>query len=181
MAARRHPDVFRQLVLFEPIVFPLALPDADRPQSELPEGARRRRPVFPSVEAAIANYASKPPMRAFDPEVLDDYVRYGFGTDPEGIRLKCAPEHEARTFEMGGQHDTWDHLPDIAVPTLVIAGVIGEHGPAAGARPIVDRLPNGRYQHVPELDHFGPMTHPERVAELILAGVDELVSDPGRR
>ena len=178
MAARREPDLFRLLVLFEPIVFPLALADADRPQSELPGGARRRRPVFPSYEAAIANFAAKPPMRAFDPQVLEDYVRGGFGEAPEGVRIKCDPEHEARTFEMGGQHDTWDHLPDIAVPTLVVAGVIGEHGPAAGARPIVERLPNGRYQHVPELDHFGPMTHPELVAELVLAAVDELEPDP---
>jgi pimeloyl-ACP methyl ester carboxylesterase len=178
MAARREPDLFRLLVLFEPIVFPLALPDADRPQSELPAGARRRRAVFPSYEAAIANFASKPPMRAFEPPVLEDYVRGGFGEDAEGVRIKCSPEHEARTFEMGGQHDTWDHLPDITVPTLIVAGVIGEHGPAAGARPIVERLPNGRYRHVPELDHFGPMTHPELMAELVVAAVAELEADP---
>lgn len=174
MAARRAPELFRQLVLFEPIVFPPATPDEERPQSELPAGARRRRAVFPSMEAAIANYASKPPMQAFEPEVLDAYVRYGFRPDPEGVRLKCDPEHEARTFEHGGLHDTWDHLPEIETPVLVIAGVIEDYGPAAGAGPIVERLPNARLLHRPDLDHFGPMTHPRLIAELIVEAVDEL-------
>ncbi len=176
MAARRAPELFRQLVLFEPIVFPAATPDDDRPQSELPAGARRRRAVFPSIEAAKANYASKPPLNAFEPEVLDAYVRYGFRPDPEGVRLKCDPEHEARTFENGGLHDTWDHLPDIETPTLVIAGAIEDHGhgPAAGAQPIVDRLPNAHLLRRPDLDHFGPMTHPGLIARFIVDAVDAL-------
>lgn len=172
MAARRAPGLFRHLVLFEPIVFPQTLPEADRPQSELPAAARRRRAVFASYEAAIANFASKWPMDHFDPAVLDAYVRFGFRDDPEGVRLKCAPEHEARTFEMGGLHDTWDHLGDIDVPTVVIAGVIGEHGPAAIAESIAARLPRGRFEHLADLDHFGPMTHPGRTAELIVDALD---------
>lgn len=174
MAARRAPELFRQLILFEPIVFPSATPDEDRPQSGLPAGARRRRPVFPSFAAAIANFASKPPMQAFEPTVVEDYVRHGFREDPEGVRLKCEPEHEARTFENGGLHDTWDHLGDIETPVLVIAGVIEGHGPAAGAEPIVNELPRGRLLHLPDLDHFGPMTHPRLVAELIVDDFDAL-------
>jgi pimeloyl-ACP methyl ester carboxylesterase len=174
MAARRAPELFRQLVLFEPIVFPAATPDEDRPQSALPAGARRRRAVFPSREAAIEHYGSKPPLQAFDPQVLEDYVRDGFGDDPEGVRLKCAPEHEARTFETGALHDTWDHLGDIATPVLVIAGVVTGHGPAAGAAPIVEQLPNGRLLRRPDLDHFGPMTHPELMAGFVVDAVEAL-------
>lgn len=174
MAARRAPELFRQLILFEPIVFPPATPDQDRPQSGLAALTRRRRPVFASLEQARANYASKPPMQAFEPAVLDDYVRYGFRDDPDGVRLKCAPEHEARTFENGALHDTWDHLSEIETPVLVIAGMIEEHGPAAGAEPIVRELPNARLLHRPDLDHFGPMTHPRLIAGVVVGAVDAL-------
>ncbi len=60
--------------------------------------------MFDSFEAAIANYASKPPLAAFDPDALDAYVRHGFRADGDHVRLKCEPEHEARTFEQGGRH-----------------------------------------------------------------------------
>lgn len=178
MAAHRRPELFRVLVLFEPIVFPPVDEDepADRPSSPLAIGARRRRAVFDSVEAAIANYASKPPMQAFDPAALDAYVRYGFGPDPDGpgVRLKCEPEHEARTFDQGGRHGTWALLPEIAVPTLVVAGAIDETQPAAVAASIAERMPNGRYRGLPHLDHFGPMTHPGEVADVVAGAVATL-------
>lgn len=178
MAADRHPERFRLLVLFEPIVFPPADPDDDRPESPLPAGARRRRPTFPSIEAAIENYSAKPPMASFDPAALDAYVRYGFRDDPdeEGIRLKCEPEHEAQTFENGGNHDTWARLPSITVPTLVVAGRVDELQPSSRAQPIAEALPHGRYLELPELDHFGPFTHPTLMADLIASTIAELES-----
>ena len=122
MAAARRPGLFRLLVVFEPIVFPPDRPDAPTTESPLVAGARRRRPVFDSFEAAIANYASKPPLGAFDPEALDAYVRYGLRPEGDHLRLKCEPEHEARTFEQGGRHHAWDGLASIDIPVVVVAG-----------------------------------------------------------
>jgi len=177
MAAHRSPDQFRLLVLYEPIVFPPVAAEngATRPPSPLVEGARRRRPTFPSLEDAIANYSSKPPLDAFDPEALDAYVRYGFGPDPDsdGVRLKCDPEHEARTFEEGAWHDTWARLPDITVPTLVVAGALDANPPAMIAEDVAARLPHGRYLPMPDVDHFGPFTRPRRVADLIATTIAE--------
>lgn len=185
MAVHRAPEAFRLLVLFEPIVFPPAGagdegPDGDRGPSALPIGARRRRATFPSIDDAITNYASKPPLQAFDPAALDAYVRFGFRDDPDsgGVRLKCEPEHEARTFEQGGVHRTWDLLPQIHLPVVVVAGRDGEGQPAAVAEPIADRLPAGRFVARAELDHFGPMTHPAEVAELITSAIDDLTATP---
>ena len=181
MAAARDPERFRCLVLFEPIVFPPVDPTdlTPRPESPLPAGARRRRATFPSIEAAIENYSSKPPMASFAPAALDAYVRYGFRPDDggAGIRLKCEPEHEAQTFESGGAHGTWAQLSGISVPTLVITGAVEEFQPSGRARPIAEALPRGRYLELPELDHFGPFTHPTLMAELIAAAVDELSAD----
>lgn len=172
MAAHREPSLFRLLVLFEPVVFPTDMPQrANAAQNPFVIGARRRRATFPSIEAAYEHYASKPPMDAFDPAALRAYVTYGFAPDPDHpgqVRLKCDPEHEARTFEAGSSHETWDLLPDVHVPVIVVRGdVTSDVGPATFADAVAARLPAGTAVAVPELDHFGPMTHPRLVAGML--------------
>ena len=176
MAAHRAPELFRRLVVFEPIVFPPggigdAPPEgADNFESPMAIGARRRRSTFASYDAAIANFAGKPPLNAFTPEALDAYVRFGFAEGPDGaVHLKCAPETEAGTFATGGRHTTWEHLPNIDTEVLVIAGVLQPMQPSMIAGPVAEKLPNGRYVQRDDLDHFGPMTHPLEIAALISA------------
>ena len=175
MAAHRDPDRFSLIVAFEPIVFPatspdgVAVDDAARPPSPLVAGARRRRRSFPSVEAAIENYAAKPPMQSFHPDALRAYVEHGVRPSDEGVTLKCEPEHEARTFEQGALHRTWDLLPAIRTRVVVVAGVVEEYGPASVSAAIADALPNASYLELPHLDHFAPFTHPAEVAELVAA------------
>jgi pimeloyl-ACP methyl ester carboxylesterase len=172
MAAHRQPSLFGRLVLFEPIVFP---PEGIRPpgdpgeagESMMVAAARRRRATFGSYAAAIENYSSKPPLNAFTPHALQAYVQYGFTPDDEGVHLKCRPDTEAETFLTGGAHDTWEHLPSIMTEVVVVAGRVDDMQPSKIAEPIADRLPNGRYLHLPELDHFGPMARPLLVADLL--------------
>ncbi|MET0459213.1 MAG: alpha/beta fold hydrolase [Ilumatobacteraceae bacterium] len=178
MAAARRPGLFRLLVVFEPIVFPSDRPGPPTTESPMVIGARRRRPVFDSFEAAIANYASKPPLGAFDPEALDAYVRFGLRPEGDHLRLKCEPEHEARTFEQGGQHATWDGLASIDIPVVVVAGRVEEGQPSAIAEAAADALPAGRFVGDPTLDHFGPFTHPGVVADLISAEIGRLGDGP---
>ena len=167
MAAAAHPGLFRLLVLFEPIVFPTDGPrDPDRP-NPLRDGARRRRAVFDSFDAALANYASKPPMAAFEPDALDAYVRHGFRQDGDHVRLKCDPDTEADTFHHGGNHTTWDRLGAVDAPVIVVGGVVEEMRPSAVAELAAAELPHGRYVLEGHMDHFGPMTHTAEIAALI--------------
>ncbi len=168
MAAHRDPTLFSRLVLFEPIVMPPEGLRGDGSPSPMVTGARRRRSTFASIDAAIANYASKPPLMSFTPAALDAYVRFGFRPDAHGhVHIKCRPETEAATFETSGAHDTWDVLPEITIAVLVVAGVVEPMQPSSIAALVADRLANATYLQLDDLDHFGPMTHPDRVAELI--------------
>ncbi|MGZ4790732.1 MAG: alpha/beta fold hydrolase [Ilumatobacteraceae bacterium] len=171
ITAHRHPDLFSHLVLYEPIVFsPDVVSEGGSPQ--LADGARRRRSVFESFDAAYTNFASKPPLDKFTPDALAAYVRHGFREGEDGqIHLKCRPEQEAATFEMALDQDTWDLLPEITVPVVVICGALVPDSPARHSRPVAERLPNGTYLQVDELDHFGPMTHPEMLAALVAAAL----------
>jgi pimeloyl-ACP methyl ester carboxylesterase len=172
LAARRRPELFGRLVLFEPIVPPIEAgddPPDSHPVGELVAATRRRRTLFPSIDAALANYASKPPMSSFDPDALDAYVRYGFFPDVDGagVRLKCEPELEAGTFLAGTTQRTWELLGEVTVPVVVASGRVEDGGPSRFAQAVADELPHGSFVELPELDHFGPMTHPRLIADLI--------------
>ena len=171
MAAHRDPELFDVIVAFEPIVFPAPADGFHRDPPPIIEGARRRRSSFSSFSEAITNYSSKPPMMSFDPEVLRLYVGHGFRPSPDGVRLKCDPEHEARTFEMGGLHSCWDLLPEITARVVIVAGATDETGPAFIAKRVADRLPNSTYVENPEWDHFAPFVDPAAMATLIAEAV----------
>lgn len=167
MAAHRNPGLFRAIVVFEPIVFPPSGIRPDGTPTPLSAGALRRRASFPSFEAAIENYAAKPPLGTFAPAALEAYVRHGFTAGEDGqVHLKCRPETEAATFDTGGTHRTWDHLGEITTPVLVISGRPHEMQPSAIASAVAGQLPASHYLQLDELDHFGPMTHPRLVADL---------------
>ena len=171
MAAHRDPGLFDVIVAFEPIVFPPREIDphdgTENNGTVLSRGARKRRASFASFDEAIANYSSKPPMMAFDPDVLRLYVAHGFRPSPEGVRLKCDPEHEARTFDTGGTHSTWSVLPEIETRVVVVAGKVDEFGPAAIAREIAEALPNASYVEHDEWNHFTPFIDPAAMAAVV--------------
>jgi pimeloyl-ACP methyl ester carboxylesterase len=166
MAAHRQPGLFDLVVAFEPIIFPQN-DDAPRSSSPLAAGARRRRATFESFEHAIDNYSSKPPLMAFTPEALRAYVEHGLEPTAEGVTLRCHPDHEARTFETGAEHRTWNVLPEIETPVVVVAGRDDGSSPATIAPLIAERLPHCRYVQLEHVDHFAPMTHPDEIAELV--------------
>jgi len=168
MAAHREPALFDSLFGFEPIVFPPPDPAAgDRPESPLPAGARRRRASFPSFEAALENFASKPPLASFHPLAREAYVRHGFKPSADGVELKCLPEHEARTYETGGTSGAWDDLPDVSVPTWVVSGAIAAFQPSAFAIRVAERIPGSTYVRYDEMGHFGPLERPDIIAQLV--------------
>lgn len=178
MAAHRNPARFAVIVAFEPIVFPADRDPAPRGASPMVDAARNRRPTFPSFAAALENFSSKPPMNAFDADVRRLYVGHGFRPSPEGVRLTCDPEHEARTFEQGAQHRTWDLLPEIRTPTVVVAGANDGTGPAMVAAQIAAELPHGSFVELPDGHHLDPFVDPGRSAELIRAAARSVAAAP---
>ena len=172
MAALRNPDLFDVIVAFEPIIFPQVMGRPGDDPSPMVTAARNRRDTFESVDAAIDNYASKPPMKFFDPQILRAYVEYGFQPSASGITLRCAPEHEARTFEMGATHDLFDRLPEITTRVVVVSGKVEtERSPAGIAERVADRLPNGTYIELPAGNHLSPFIDPDETAQLIAHAV----------
>lgn len=184
VAELARPGTFDRLVCFEPIVFPAPGPDTPGPSvtgpNPMAETARRRRDRFPAYEEAIANYAAKPPMDRLHPDVLDDYVRHGFRPDGDEVVLKAAPEHEARTYEMGPRLGAFEQLRGVGCPVLVCGS--GDGGPPAQLAPMIaDSLPRGRFLAFDDLGHFGPLEDPVGVAAVVRGYLDDPSPDPDPR
>ncbi|HEX2849197.1 MAG TPA: alpha/beta hydrolase [Acidimicrobiales bacterium] len=170
LAEITRPGTFRALYTYEPIVMPSldALPSRREGGNPLAEGARRRREVFPSRQAAWDNYASKPPMSEWDPAALHAYVDWGFDDLDDGtVRLKCRGENEARTYEMATEHGAFPRLAEVTCPVTVAAGetttTFGPDITELQAR----QMAHGRAEILPGIGHFGPMEDPEEVADSI--------------
>lgn len=173
LAAHRRPGALASLWLFEPIVPPpgsLLSSDGPNPMSD---SALRRRPSFESFEAAIANYASKPPLDQLHPDALRAYVEGGFVEQPDGsVTLRCRPAWEAATFSMARSSGAWDVLAGLDVPVTVVVGEATPFGPANFAPAIAEALPRGELSEHPELGHFGPLQEPGKMAAELAAWID---------
>ena len=174
MAEMDRPGTFRSLYCYEPIVPPVTEGGSllvETRANPLAEGARRRRDVFPSKEAARSNFASKPPLSILREDALRAYVDHGFvdvGDGSGAVRLKCRPESEARTYEMGGQHGAFLQLAEVACPVTVACGELTTtFGPPVFALQ-AERLADGHLEVLPGLGHFGPMEDPAAVAASVL-------------
>jgi pimeloyl-ACP methyl ester carboxylesterase len=168
LAEQRRPGTFRALYLYEPVVFPPGML-AGRTENPLAEGARRRRRRFDSYDAAIANYAAKPPLSVLDPAALAAYVHHGFAPGDDGtVELVCTPEVEATVFEQGMRHAAFAHLGEVGCPVTVAAGDT-DAGPAMAAPFVVEALPRAELVIHAGLGHFGPLQAPAAVAADIAA------------
>lgn len=163
-AEARRPGTFASIVAHEPI---FVVPDDALPRgtakTPLAEAAARRRRRFASREAALAAFASKPPLDALHPDALRAYCEHGFtsasanekGGERESesesrwrtgeararagreVQLAMAPEDESAVFSAGAEEA--GALPAIAnrrlkCPVTIICGSTAVPGaPGAAA------------------------------------------------
>ena len=96
-------------------------------------------------------------------DALRAYVMHGFRAQHDGISIKCSPEHEARTYEMGAIHETWNDLPKLRVPVWLVSGEVIPHTPGAIAALIANEVPGSTLVQWNDLGHFGPMQDPQTI------------------
>ncbi len=174
MAEQRRPGTFSSLYCFEPIVIPpgRSLGGDD----DLAVGARRRRQTFPSAEAAVDNFRSKPPLSVLAAGVVEAYVAHGFapagGAGSEAVTLRLPGAEEATVYEGAVHTDVYDRLGELALPVTVAGGDIGAStGPGRLVDHLAELIPGARSQHFSDLGHFGPMEGPAAVADAITEAV----------
>jgi pimeloyl-ACP methyl ester carboxylesterase len=178
-AALRRPELFRALVLIDPVFVRPSLQVvygvfqklglAGRVHPLVP-AARRRRRSFESAEAMYANYRRATVFSGLDDEALRDYVRAALRPAPGAdgaVELAWTPEWEVRIYESGPLR-LWGELHRLRPPTLVIRGVESDIFMPAAVRALRRRLPGVVVQEVAGAGHLVPLEKPEEVGKLIL-------------
>src|SRR3546814_15132111 len=97
LAEQARPGTFAGLWIFEPIVPHPVAAAAMQGANNLADGAKRRRPSFPSTAEALANFASNAPPSVLRADALPEYVRHG--PQPRAgaaVHRACPPGDESR-------------------------------------------------------------------------------------
>ncbi len=182
LAAAADPELFRALVLIDPVVFTgaralvweLVKALGLRRRMRLARMARRRRERFADHQAVREAYQGKGMFGAWDPEVFEDYVQAGFAhSTDDAVRLRYPREWEARIFETSTPF-IWNELKALTQPVLVVRGATSDTFLAAAADRVRRELPTAEVVEVEGATHTVPMEKPHEVARLILAFLDRL-------
>lgn len=71
------------------------------------------------------------------------------------------------------QHAPWA-AERITVPVLALHGEHGKEHHRVGTEMLAEMLPNASFATVPDAHHFGPNTHPDDLASIVIEFVDGL-------
>lgn len=174
-AAAQQPQLFERLVLVDPVIPPtpemVAAYDADPERSErirkLVEGARKRRPIWPSLADARAHFESRSLFAGWLPAALDLYLEHGLRVRADGqVELRCPGAVEAAVFSQSGGLDILDLARRATVPTTVLWARHGDF-PAAIYQRVFAAMADARVVDV-DSGHLVPMEHPELVVAAVL-------------
>ena len=169
LAELLRPNTFDFLVLVEPIIFPP--PYGRFPGNPMSAGALRRKPGFPSRQAAYDNFVAKPAFAGGEERAMRAYVDGGLRDEADGVVLKCSPEAEAEFFLAATEHGAWDRLGEVTTPTLLIAGEHSTTHQEPFLLQLSDRLVDATYEVVPDTSHFVWMEQPGSIAERVAAAI----------
>ncbi len=157
-----NPTLLRSLWVYEPIVFELN-PFFSAICEDMARAAEERKPSFLSAQEAVDNFAPRPPFNAVDPQVLQDYIEYGFVADNGMLRLRCPAEVEAATYRGAADLDVFDQTSEIEIGVCVATGSTDPQAIHLGHE-LSKKIPAGVSMTLDGLGHLGPLENPSKIA-----------------
>lgn len=176
MTASSNPQLFRALVLLDPVVFSgfrslswgLMKRWGRAHTMPLMAGALRRRDSWPDRDTARRSWIGKPAFEGWSDEAFDAYLEHGIVEDRDSgrYRLRYPKAWEARIFELT-PHDVWGAVTRLQVPVLVLRGEHSDTFMAEAARTFGRRSSCADCRVVQGTGHMLPMQRPDLVAQMI--------------
>lgn len=180
LAAYQKPELFKQVIMLDPpliygmTAWIIGAAKKLRLINRIKEVnlAKNRRTRWSSAQEAEAYFKSKSLFTNFDPECLEDYVKYGTTPTENGVILSFDPNIEANIFRTT-PHSIGRLKQDFGVPGAVI---LGQHTYTTTKFAIKRFVKRHKllYQQLDYGSHLFPMEYPERTASLIKDAVVEL-------
>lgn len=177
-AALREPELFRALVLIDPVLLPVrrilqfgvmrALGLSKRLNGRI-AGALARRRRFDDLQQLFAGYRRRDIFRFFTDAELRALIE-GITRECKdgGYELAYSPEWEARIYETGIRKDLdlWSGLKRLTIPTLIIRGDETDTFWEGTAQTVKRRNPSIHIATVPKATHLVPLERPQEVFDV---------------
>jgi pimeloyl-ACP methyl ester carboxylesterase len=185
MAALSRPELFRALVLIEPVFLsPDILEAVDKlvksgKGDDLPlvKVARMRKREWSSRREAFSHFRPKRVFSGWSDKSLHDYVTYGLRENEAGdLTLIYPPEWEARIYATVPT-DVWELIPQITQPTLAIRGGKSDTMSDTAWELWQRRQPGATFVEMANSGHLLPMEEPQAVADKIKDFLDSQLID----
>jgi pimeloyl-ACP methyl ester carboxylesterase len=177
LAAAQQPDLFRAIVLIDPVIFVRPYLWAWRVVKALGLGWRlhpliagtlKRRRVFASKQEMFTRYRRAPVFNRLTDYALRTYVDSLARKRKDGqVELNYPPEWEAQIY-YGGPPDVWDVLPQLKTPLALIYGAQSDTFSPRALATMQKALPKAAYVRIEAAGHLVPMEKPSEVAHAIL-------------
>ncbi len=178
-AALQEPELFRALVLMDPVLLParrirqlraLRAVRLDRRVKKWANAALRRRRHFDSLNKLFAGYRRREIFRLYSDENLRALIEGLTRPSQEaGYELVYSPEWEARIYETGiwRDWDLWSGIRTLKMPTLFLRGEQTDTFFVRTAEIAQERNPNIAVQTIPNATHLVPLERPGKVAQAV--------------
>ncbi len=175
-AALQEPELFRALILIDPVLVPpsrilqlrilRALGLSSRLNIRI-EATLKRRRRFDDLEQLFAGYRRREVFHFFSDEYLRILIQGMMRPSADGgFELAYSPEWEARIYETAiwNDRDIWDGLPRLRVPTLIMRGSHTDTFWSQTARLVEKRNPALKTVTIPNSTHLVALERPDDVA-----------------
>ena len=181
IAAAKFPDLFANLILIDPVIFPkkrlwlIAMMKRLGLRGNLPmvRSTRQRKKVFTDKQSALRRFANgKGIFKSWSKEFIEAYLECGLlEKDQESAVLKCDPELEAQIFE-SVPLNIWSYARKVSCPVLAIRGAASNTFIPAAVRKLQAMIPNFNLVEISQSGHFVPMEYPQVCSQAIKEFLD---------
>jgi len=149
----RHPGEVRSIVLCNPAPGV----DASRAGALIERAELAERDGMRGVMSVTLDKSYPPDLG--DPAAYEAYRGRYLGNDPVGFGLAHRMLAHTNMLYM---------LPQIGVPTMVVAGKHDTVRPSAGTQELAKKIPGARFELIEEAGHFLPTTGPKTLLRLLI-------------
>lgn len=132
----------------------------------LAAGAKRRRPEFASLADAFKTYRQRKSFADWSDEWLTAYVESAFRPIASGVRLRCEPAWESRTFAMV-EHWPWRFIPRVQAPVSLVLAQYGSTCSPRSRKQVSRLQPAWKVDEWAGTSHFLPMEKTSQLAECL--------------
>ena len=178
-AAARRPELFKGLILIEPVLVPASycwslqmFKPLVRRTLPLVRRTLVRQQEWPDRQQAFDHFRPKVVFKRISDEVLWDYVNYGLAELDNGrVGLAFSREWEAACYL--SVQNIWPLLDKLNVPILAIRAERSNVITQSSWQRWRDKYPQHRYEEIAGTGHLVPLERPHDILQLVSSWLAE--------